>query len=72
MARTSLSPSGADAPAARPAGFLLMASITISFLAGSSAPTPLYTVYQELWGFSPATLLPPGARRSSPARTPWT
>jgi len=38
------------------AAFWLLASITISFLAGSSAPTPLYPVYQSLWGFSPATL----------------
>jgi MFS family permease len=35
---------------------LLTASITLSFLAGSSAPTPLYPVYQAMWGFSSATL----------------
>ncbi len=35
--------------------FYLMASIVISFLAGSSAPTPLYAVYQATWGFSPIT-----------------
>lgn len=35
--------------------FALLASITISFLAGSSAPTPLYPVYQAQWGFSPIT-----------------
>jgi MFS family permease len=34
------------------ASFYLLASITISFLAGSSAPTPLYPVYQSLWGLS--------------------
>jgi hypothetical protein len=34
------------------AGFFLLASITASFLAGSSAPTPLYPVYQAEWGFS--------------------
>jgi predicted MFS family arabinose efflux permease len=39
----------------RPA-FFLLASITMSFLAGSSAPTPLYPVYQQLWHFSPATV----------------
>jgi hypothetical protein len=33
--------------------FYLLASITISFLAGSAAPTPLYPVYQTLWGLSP-------------------
>jgi MFS family permease len=35
--------------------FYLQASIITSFLAGSSAPTPLYSVYQGLWGFSPIT-----------------
>jgi hypothetical protein len=34
----------------------LLASITVSFLAGSSAPTPLYPVYQGLWHFSAATV----------------
>jgi MFS family permease len=37
----------------RNAAFYLLASITVSFLAGSSAPTPLYPVYQAMWGFSP-------------------
>src|ERR1700741_5623516 len=32
--------------------FFLLASITVSFLAGSLAPTPLYPVYQAEWGFS--------------------
>src|ERR1700678_2804535 len=40
----------------RNATFYLLASITISFLAGSSAPTPLYTLYQAQWGFSPMTV----------------
>ncbi|MDX2702037.1 MFS transporter [Streptomyces sp. PA03-6a] len=35
--------------------FYLLASIVVSFLAGSSAPTPLYAVYQAEWGFSPVT-----------------
>src|SRR5258708_3025442 len=35
--------------------FLLLASITVSFLAGSLAPTPLYPVYQAEWGFSTLT-----------------
>lgn len=34
------------------AAFFLLASITVSFLAGSLAPTPLYPVYQIEWGFS--------------------
>src|ERR1700754_565625 len=35
--------------------FYLLASIVVFFLAGSSAPTPLYAVYQAEWGFSPIT-----------------
>lgn len=35
--------------------FVLLASIVVSFLAGSSAPTPLYSVYQSEWHFSPIT-----------------
>jgi predicted MFS family arabinose efflux permease len=34
----------------------LLASITFSFLAGSSAPTALYPLYQAAWGFSPITI----------------
>ena len=37
------------------ASFFLLASITMSFLAGSLAPTPLYPVYQAEWGFSALT-----------------
>lgn len=32
---------------------LLLASIIVSFLAASSAPTPLYALYAKQWGFSP-------------------
>ena len=35
------------------AAFFLQASITVFFLAGSAAPTPLYAFYQREWGFSP-------------------
>jgi MFS family permease len=35
------------------ASFLLLASTTASFLAGSSAPTPLYPLYMAQWGLSP-------------------
>jgi MFS family permease len=38
------------------AAFYLLASITVSFLASSSAPTPLYSIYQAQWGFSPITV----------------
>lgn len=34
---------------------LLLGSLTISALASSSAPTPLYAIYQARWGFSPIT-----------------
>ncbi len=41
-----------------PAGvaFYLQVSILLFFLAGSSAPTPLYAIYQAEWGFSPITI----------------
>jgi predicted MFS family arabinose efflux permease len=32
--------------------FYLQASITVVFMAGSSAPTPLYALYQARWGFT--------------------
>ena len=38
------------------ASFYLLASVTLSFLAGSSAPTPLYPLYQSLWGLSPVMI----------------
>jgi MFS family permease len=34
--------------------FFLLASLTVSFLAGSSAPSPLYPLYMAKWGLSPA------------------
>jgi MFS family permease len=34
---------------------VLLASILVSFLAASAAPTPLYGLYQERWHFSPVT-----------------
>lgn len=43
-------------PAAQRRHFYLLASVTLSFLAGSSAPTPLYPVYQAMWGFAPVTV----------------
>jgi MFS family permease len=38
----------------RPALYLL-ATLVVSLLAGSAAPTPLYAIYQRQWGFSPIT-----------------
>ncbi|MGF6881345.1 MFS family permease [Nocardia sp. GAS34] len=40
---------------ARRPGLLLPASIIVSFLASSSAPTPLYATYADQWHFSPIT-----------------
>jgi predicted MFS family arabinose efflux permease len=34
---------------------VVLASVTVSFLAASSAPTPLYATYQASWGFSALT-----------------
>jgi predicted MFS family arabinose efflux permease len=34
---------------------VVLASLIVSFLASSSAPSPLYAVYQAQWGFSPIT-----------------
>lgn len=39
-------------PLARRLSFVLAASILITLLAASSAPTPLYPVYQDLWDLS--------------------
>src|SRR5436189_5055043 len=36
--------------------FFLMASITVAFMAGASAPMPLYSTYQAEWGFSSLTI----------------
>jgi len=48
-------PPAAEA-ATRRRRFYLLASVTLSFLAGASAPTPLYPVYQAMWGFAPVTV----------------
>ncbi|HTW12249.1 MAG TPA: MFS transporter [Solirubrobacteraceae bacterium] len=36
--------------------FALLSSAILSLLASSSAPTPLYAIYQRQWGFSAATI----------------
>ena len=38
------------------AAFGLLTSILVTLLASSSAPTPLYAIYQARWGFSPVAL----------------
>jgi MFS family permease len=40
----------------RPHTFAAIAAILVLFMAASSAPTPLYVVYQQSWGFSETTL----------------
>ncbi|CAG7646687.1 MFS transporter [Actinacidiphila bryophytorum] len=40
----------------RPAAFAAIAAIFVLFMAASSAPSPLYVVYQHQWGFSATTL----------------
>jgi len=40
----------------RATSLYVLASITVSYLASSSAPTPLYPVYQSMWGFSPVVI----------------
>jgi predicted MFS family arabinose efflux permease len=50
-------PTSAGRPLFSPrVAFYLEASITLGFLAGSAAPTPLYAVYRAAWGFSPTML----------------
>ncbi len=39
-----------------PAALRLNASILVAFLAASTAPSPLYALYREAWGFSALTL----------------
>jgi MFS family permease len=58
-ASQALAPSSSAVRAGRlsaTAAFYLQASIIVSFLAASSAPTPLYARYQTAWGFSPITV----------------
>lgn len=40
----------------RPAAFAAIAAIFVLFMAASSAPSPLYVVYQQEWGFSASVL----------------
>jgi hypothetical protein len=60
MTRTANPPLAATAPApgrlARPAALWLQASILMTYLAASTAPSPLYALYREAWGFSALTL----------------
>lgn len=40
----------------RPLGFAVAGLAMTGLMAGAAAPSPLYPVYQQLWGFSPFTL----------------
>jgi MFS family permease len=40
----------------RPVAFAAIAAIFVTFTAASAAPSPLYVVYQQQWGFSATTL----------------
>ena len=57
MSELILAPDTARRRFRRPSSlaFYLQASIIVFFLAGSSAPTPLYALYQGEWSFSPIT-----------------
>jgi MFS family permease len=48
-------PGGRRARISGTPALVLLASLIVSLLAASSAPTPLYAVYQQHWGFSPIT-----------------
>jgi predicted MFS family arabinose efflux permease len=52
--RLGLSGDGRGRLAGTPA-LVLLASLIVSLLSASSAPTPLYAIYQQRWGFSPIT-----------------
>jgi len=45
-----------DRRLSRPAAFAAIAAILLTFAAASAAPSPMYVVYQRLWGFSESTL----------------
>ncbi len=49
-----LAPAGGRRLSGRPALYLL-ASLIVTLLAASAAPTPLYAIYQARWGFTPIT-----------------
>jgi MFS family permease len=53
LSAKALSPGRQLSPTAT---FFLLASLTVSFLAASSAPTPLYPLYMAKWGLTPLTI----------------
>src|ERR1700685_4195159 len=55
MARDA-GPAGTAGRLSRPAAFGALTAIFVLFAAAASAPSPLYGVYQQEWGFSATTL----------------
>ncbi len=53
---TVLAEATAPARLSRNTAFTAIAAILVTFAAASAVPSPLYVVYQHLWGFSPAML----------------
>src|SRR5712664_42511 len=53
--RRQARPGGGRARLSGTPALVLLASLIVSLLAASSAPTPLYAIYQQHWGFSPIT-----------------
>jgi len=53
--RRSPAPSAVASPRLKSLRLVWLASITVTFLAASSVPTPLYATYQREWRFSPLT-----------------
>lgn len=55
-AQTTAEPSARGTQMSRRAAFWAVAATLTAFTAASSAPSPLYVVYQQAWGFSASTL----------------
>ncbi len=55
-AATTAQTRGTPGPPRRRGAFWLVGLTLVAFLAASSAPSPLYVVFQERWGFSALTL----------------
>src|ERR1044071_1039260 len=51
-APASAAPAAPGPPAPRARTFAAVTAISVLFLAASSAPSPLYVVYQQQWGFT--------------------
>lgn len=56
MSTATAQPATTTRRLSRPVAFAAIAAIFVTFSAASTAPSPLYVVYQQLWGFSAGTL----------------